>query len=385
MTSPRGTLRVETHKDGSRDYYHPVTGDRLTSVTTVLGGTEGKQRYLTPWSARVTAETAVDNLDLIVETLANEGRQAAVDLLKDEAELVRGIKADAGSYVHKVAEALILWAASPEGTGSDIAIPTVPDHLARAAYDDEPIDDVIDWMVRGFVNFVAAFDPEFQAAEMTVFNRALGVAGTLDGIIALKGVRLTADGMLVPAPGNRLVLCVDIKTGKRLDVTVQEQLASYRRMTEALMPLGQIVPMPETDTAAVLHLRPEFPTGYRLIPISRADDAKAWNRFRRAVEIYSARRELPKKPGRVAYPLRQDGTMQAPLLADLDGEGYGRVLGPLSNAGLVGLDDVADLTAAELLDIKGIGPKAVETVRRMLADHDVSLADEQPAPIGEVA
>jgi hypothetical protein len=251
-------------------------------------------------------------------------------------------------------------------------------------YDEQPLDDVVDWMITGFTNFVAAFNPRFEAAEMTVFNRALGVAGTLDGILVLEGVALTSDGLLVPAPDQALTLCVDIKTGKTLDVTVSEQLAAYRRMTEALMPLGEIVPMPETDAAAVLHLRPEFPTGYRLIPIKRARDARAWNRFRRAVEIYRDRQELPKKPGRVAYPLRPDGTMQAPLLDDLDGEGYGRVLGPLTKAGLAGLDDVAELTAADLRDIKGIGPKAVETVRRMLTDHDLTLADEA-VPAVEVA
>lgn len=383
MTGQRSAVLVETRIDGSRDYFHPVTGDRLTSVTTVLGDTHGKQRYLVPWSARLAAESAVDNLELVAATLAAEGRQAAVDMLKGRAEQDRGLKADAGTYVHDVVEALILWAASPDGTGGDIAIPTLPDHLQGADYDDQPLDEVVDWMITGFTNFVAAFNPRFEAAEMTVFNLELGVAGTLDMIIVLANVALTPDGRFIPALGNQLTLCVDTKTGKRHDITVREQLAAYRRMPEALMPLGEVVPMPVTDAAAVLHLRPDHPDGYRLMPINAADDAKAWNRFRRAVDIYRGRRELPHKPGRVAYPLRPDGTMPAPRLADLDDEGYGRALGPLMKAGHEDLDDVAALTTAELLDVKGIGAKTADTVRRMLTDHGLTLADE--TTIGEVA
>ena len=37
------------------------------------------------------------------------------------------------------------------------------------------------------------------------------------------------------------------------------------------------------------------------------------------------------------------------------------------------LEDVARFTAAELLAVKGIGPKLVDTVRQMLADQQPSL------------
>jgi hypothetical protein len=378
VTAPRTAVQVETKDDGTRHYTYPPTGDPFVSVTTVLGATHGKQNVLVPWAARLAAEFAVDNANLVAATLAEDGRQTAVDLVKDQARLLREKKADVGKYVHAVAEALILWAASPDGTGTDIALPDLPDHLVAADYDGDPLDDVVDWMIHGFTGFVAAFNPTFEATEMVVFNPALKVAGTLDMIVVLRDVALTPDGRLLPAPGARLAVCVDIKTGKWLDVTMREQLAAYRRMREALMPMGDLVPMPATDAAAVLHLRPEYPTGFRLMPVSPADDAKAWNRFRRAVELHQGRSECRPKPGRVAYPLRPDGTMPAPLLADLDGEGYGRVLRPLAGAGLVDLEQVALLTSAQLLEIKGIGPRTSDTVRRMLADHDLTLADETP-------
>ena len=364
-------------KDGNRFYTHPLTGEQLLSVTTVLSSTASKP-FLVPWSARLAAEFAVDNLERIAALLADDGRQAAVDLVKDQAKQIREIKADAGTYVHDVAESLILWAASPDGTGRDIALPTLPEHLIGAEYDGEPLERVVDWMVGGFTNFVAAFGPEFVAAEMAVFSRDLGVAGTLDIIIVLRDVALMPDGRLIAAPGNRLVLCVDIKTGKYLDATVREQLAAYRRMQEALMPMGEVVPMPATDAGAILHLRPEHRDGYRLMPISALDDAKAWNLFRRDVEICLGRAGMKPKPGKVAYPLNPDGTMPAPRLEDLDGEGYGRALAPLIKHGLVDVEDVAKLTAAGLLDIKGIGAKTADVVRQMLADHDLALTDETP-------
>ena len=125
-----------------------------------------------------------------------------------------------------------------------------------------------------------------------------------------------------------------MKTGRNPGVTWQEQIAAYRRSPECLLPMGEIAPMPQTDAGMVLHLRPEYERGYKLMLISGADDAAAWNRFRRAVEIYRGRKAAKAKPGKVCYPLREDGTIRQPLLADLDGEGYGRALSPLVKAGI---------------------------------------------------
>lgn len=373
-----------TSDDGNRFYTHPVTGEQLMSVTTVLGATSGKP-WLTAWAARIAAEYAVDNLQAVADLITQEGRDAAVDLVKDEAKRMRQRKADAGTYVHDVQEALILWAASPDRTGSDIALPSLPDHLEGAFYDNEPLGDVVAFMVDGFVAFVADWDPVFEAAEMTVFNLVLRVAGTLDMIVHLHGVALAADGRIVAAPGNVLRLCVDTKTGKYLDATIPEQLASYRRMREALLPMGEVVPMPATDGAAVLHLRPEHVDGYRLMPISPADDAHAWNRFRRAVELAGGRSAVGPKPGKVARPPRADGTIPAPRLADLDGEGYGRALSALTKTGCTDLDEIAAFTAEDLLAVKGIGAKTVDTARRILADHGLHLADEPLTAEKEVA
>lgn len=377
-------LRETDSETGGRNYIYPPTGQRLISVTTVLSATAGKP-FLVPWSAKLAAEYAVEHLAELGEVVKTEGFDAAVKLAKDQAKIVRERKADAGSYVHSVVEALILWAASPEGTGTDIALPALPEHLEDVTYDGDPLPDVVDWMVTGFLNWVSAFGPQFEASEMVTFNVILGVAGTLDMIITLHGVAVGRDGRLVPAPGKSVTLCVDVKTGRNLDVTVPEQLAAYRRMTEALLPMDEIVPMPSTDAAAVLHLRPEHADGYRLMLVSGADDAAAWNRFRRAVEIHAGRTGANAKPGKVCYPLREDGTMRSPRLADLDAEGYGRAPGALARAGVEDLDELAGMTAEECLDLKGVGEKSMPLIQRMLADHGMHLADDTVPATGKAA
>ena len=361
----------------SDHYIYPPTGERFTRVTTILGGTEGKP-WLTGWSARIAAEYAVDNLGTLSALVASDGRDAAVKLAKEQAEQIRDRKRDTGGYVHEVVEALVYWAHSPEGRGSDITLPLLPDHLAGEFYDEDPVVDVADWMVEGFLNWVSDYSPQFLAAEMTVFHPGLRVAGTLDGISFLPGLGIGRSGRFVPGPGVRT--CVDVKTGKHLSVTWPEQVGAYRRFPECQPDRlsTDLHPAPQTQCGAVLHLRPEHPRCYRFMLISGADDAAAWNRFRRAVELFEGRREAKAKPGKVCYPLRADGTIRQPLIADLDGEGYGRALAPLAKAGIADLDQLAAMDAGDCLAVKGIGGKVLESIRLMLADHGLHLRGEAP-------
>jgi hypothetical protein len=397
--------------NGNRFYAFPPTGELFPGVTTITGGTKGTP-FLAPWGSKVAALYAAANLgqlvalaeqaeaDALTELTAKHagvmgeaaiaararaaGEKAVADLVKKEATRIRDLKRDTGSYVHAVVEALVLWAASPAGAGSDIALPSLPDELAGTLYDDEPIEDVADFMVTGFLNWVADFEPEFLATEMAVFNPDLKVAGTLDMIVALMGRDLDTRGKLIACPGNRWVPCVDVKTGKNLDNTVKEQVTAYRRMKLALLPLGEMVPMPATDASAVLHLRPEYENGYRFEPVSRRDDALAWNRFRRFLEGWTGREAAGDKPGIPAYPLREDGSVPPRLLRDMDGEGYGRAPGALTRAGVDDVELLASMTAQECLELKGIGDATVEAARRLLAAEGFCFADETLAQ-GEAA
>jgi hypothetical protein len=383
VTNP---VTATTREDDSRFYPYPPTEEPLDSVTFVIAATDSKP-WIKKWYGSSATAWCVDNMALLAKTLEAEGRKAAVDLGKDEAERLRGIKRDAGTYVHDVQEALILWAASPGRTGADIAIPVLPEHLEDAWYDDEPLTDVVDFMVDGFIAFVSQFGPRFEATEMTVYNLDLGVAGTLDMIITLTGYAISrgtgprGEDEIVASPGSTLTVCADTKTGRTPEGTWKEQLAAYRRMTECLLPLRELHPMPSTDCGAVLHLRPDYPDGYLLMLVSAADDEAAWERFRNAATIYRDRQKVKGKPGTSIRPLRADGTMPGPRLCDLASEGYGRALAPLRKALGAGteLADLTRFTEAELLAVDGIGPKLIEVVAQMLTDHGLALAGPETA------
>lgn len=389
-----GSGRVTDKETGERWYEYPPTGELLDSVTTVISATNSKP-WIAGWHGRTSAAWCVDNMEEITrvrararQTAFEQGatteeadkiaRKAAIDLGAEAAERLRSIKRDAGTYVHDLQEALIYWAASPGRSGADIDFPSLPDHLRNVLYDGEPLAEVVDFMITGFTNWVSHFSPVFEATEMQVYNQPLGIAGTLDDIFVLTGYGIHPDGdRLIPCPGNRLYVCGDTKTGREPEGTWKEQLAAYRRMTECRPSrLDGLMPMPATDCAAVLHLRPEYPDGYLLMLVSAGEDEAAWARFLSMTKGFRDRQSVKNKPGRAVRPLRPDGTMPGPRLCDLAGEGYGRALAPLRKAlgAATELEELASFTAAEVLAVKGVGPKLIETIRIMLADHGLTLA-----------
>ena len=58
-------------------------------------------------------------------------------------------------------------------------------------------------------------------------------------------------------------------------------------------------------------------------------------------------------------------------------EGLGAATKALEKEGLTTLEQVAGKTEAELLELKGVGPKAVETLKEALAAENLSLAESK--------
>lgn len=399
---------VNDRSTDERWYPYPPTLEQFESVTYLIGATESKA-YLRTFHGKTASQWCADNLDLFARVMAAEGRDAAVALAMGEADRIRDLKADVGTYLHDVGEALILWAREPKETGHAIPYPLLPDHLVTAIYnnggEEIPVPQIADMMADGWVQFVSDFGlhpRDFLACEMPVYHPGLKIAGTVDTIIRLAGYGICGrpgarchlgafcpgkGTHLVAQPGNVLTLLIDFKTGKSPAGTWKEQIAAYSRMPECRPDKtdDQVHPMPHIDAGAVLHLRPEYPGGYLLMLVSTEDDETAWERFTGSMDLLRGRRECRGKPGTSVRALRSDGTMPGPRLCDLAAEGYGNSLAPLREAlgAACELDDLAAFTATELLAVKGVGGKRLDTIRRMLTDHGLSLAED--APTGKVA
>lgn len=216
-------LHAKTAESGARKYADPVTGATYDSVTTILGAVA--KPGLVRWAALAAAEYAVANLPHLT-VKAKADRDAAVREVKSAPGDTRDRAAKLGSAVHEAAEAWML----------DRPMPAWPDGV-------EPY-------MESFVDWLGDFTPEFELVEATVCSPDDGYAGTLDAIAT------------IPALGQTLV--IDYKTGKGVYPEFSLQLAAYRHATEVWLPNGLKMPMPYTDGAAVLHLRPG---GYQFVPV----------------------------------------------------------------------------------------------------------------------
>jgi hypothetical protein len=233
MTSPRNAT---TTKSG-RTY---TWGDEsFTSVTTLLGALS--KTALVNWAAKMVAEYAVDNGPEIL-ALAQADRDGAIRALKGSPWQKRDQAADLGTHVHDQIEARIL--------GQTPATP--PDDVAtRVAY---------------FETFCDDYQPTFEAAEATVYNRDASYAGTLDSIAIIGGERFI----------------IDVKTTKSGVYPEHAlQLAAYANSEFIGAPDGTEVPLPDITAGAVLWINPR---GYELVRVridhviydSFLDIARAW-------------------------------------------------------------------------------------------------------------
>lgn len=343
--------RAET-LDGSHTYVHPVTGEIFPAVSSIISATNGKA-WLTAWAAKLAAEWAADNHTLIATVLEVEGRAAAVDLIKGAAKRKREVKADTGSYIHHVVEALIL----------ELPIPSIPEELVGKDYDGEPLTQVlVDAIIDGFLTFCSAFDVTFEMAEVTVCNRRRRYAGTLDlGAVIDLGVLGT------------LRLVVDVKTGVRLDATMVAQQGAYSDPdNEVWLPNGEIAPLPVFDGAAVLHLRREYTDGFKLFHVPGEHLLEARAAFGLMQQIHEWQQRSKAKPGRVIYPPLADGRQPAPLLEDIDGWTKCRNL--LICAGYRTLAAVAAASETDLIAMKGFGKASLTACTEMLAAHNLTLS-----------
>lgn len=241
-------------KKGPCGHTYTWRGEVFDSVTTIISGGVPKPALIN-WAARSVAEFAVGNLATLAATAAEQGPDAAVELARAAPSSQRDAAGAVGTAVHAWAEAHAL--------GAEPAPPTA----AQRPYLDALNEFWRDWR------------PVYVGAEMTVYNRQWGYAGTLDAVLDMAGARWL----------------LDAKTGKGVYGEVALQLAAYRSAEFVGLPDGTEAPMPQVDRCAVLHLRPE---GYRLVPVTAGPDELASFLYAQQVRIFLAR-----APSLVGAPL----------------------------------------------------------------------------------
>ncbi|WP_030798879.1 hypothetical protein [Streptomyces sp. NRRL S-337] len=264
--APTGADRIPRPSQGW--YRVPGTDTKLRRVTTILSQGFPKPQ-LVFWAANLTAADAFATLPtLVAASLRPAEKEAAYDWLRKGHIRKKDERGEIGGAVHDVIEAHVLGTPLPE-----------------ALLNDRELAPFLD----NFLRFVAEWEIEFEASEMTVGNFTDGWAGKLDYLFRSRRI---AECLRVPA--NTLFIG-DTKTGGELDEKgvypeAGAQMSAYRRAEVAWLRDGTQIPMPAVhDVGIVLHLRPE---GYRPMPLKCGDDVYAV--FRHVQAVAEFQRSLSK-------------------------------------------------------------------------------------------
>ena len=268
--APVGTARIP-HRSKSGFYRCPITGEYLRSVTTILGKGSPKEA-LVHWAAKLSAESAMENLPALVKASRRpDDRAEMVKWLSRAHTRKKDERADLGSAVHALIEAEVLGTPVPQELLDN---PEMRPYIAH------------------FREFVADWRIEFTASEMVVANYADQYAGTLD--YRFRSAPLARLWQL--DPGTEFM--GDTKTGGELDERTYDghvrgvypeagvQLSAYRRAPYGWLRDGTRVEVPLAhDVGVVLHLRPE---GYRLYPVRCGDDVfEVFKHIRHVADFHS--------------------------------------------------------------------------------------------------
>ncbi len=252
--APILTARIP-RRSKSGFYKDPVTGVMLRSVTTILNQGSAHEA-LVYWAAKVTAETAMDNVFAMLDaSRTEEGRAQFINWLKQEPNRRKDERADVGKAAHKLVECKILGEPAP----------------VRLLANEE-----LRPYIFHFNRWVTEWEIDFEASEMVVANYDEPYGGTLDYLF--RSVPL-ARKLGVP---EDTIFPGDTKTGGTLNGTTYDgsvhgvyaeaglQMAAYRMAPWGWERDGTRIKLPPRhDIGVILHLRPE---GYNLYPARCGDD-----------------------------------------------------------------------------------------------------------------
>lgn len=227
---------------------------RFWSVTTIIGTLD--KPALVYWASDMTARAAIDDQDIWLPMAKKDPTEAHRWLtgarFRKPAGQTRSA-AELGTAVHSAIETYTLTGIKP---------------------DLEPDDEVVPYLDQ-FDRWAQRFQPEYQAAEVTVYHPEYGYAGTCDAFLTVDGVRFIADYKTTrksydskgkptgPYPEVALQLAA-YRYAALAAVWRPRRVEQFRRRYYLLSPEEQAaaVPVPEVDTGLVIHITPDHCTAH---------------------------------------------------------------------------------------------------------------------------
>lgn len=207
MTVPKQSR--QRSDDGPRTYAWPPQPPHEMEVLSVTSAIKSLNKpFLIPWAAKMAAECAVEDHDIIAKWLDRGDKRSAIDHIKGARYRDSSTKADRGTIVHASVEAYL--------AGKPVDVDAV-----QAALEEKNIPRKM-WkpafkMIDGVQEFLFDYEPEVYWSEATVYSREHEYAGTADLIAKVR----IGDSVL-PA-------ILDIKTSKAIYNETAMQLAAYGR------------------------------------------------------------------------------------------------------------------------------------------------------------
>jgi hypothetical protein len=251
VTTP-SLAKKKTSADGPRMYAWPPLPPHefeVMSVTSAIGNGYPKP-FLIPWAAKMSAECAVDDHEIISKMLEKGDEKAAIDHIKNARNRSAGAKADRGTIVHAALEAFI--AKKPI---NDVAL---AEKLTEARV-PRPMWKSTKGMIEGALKFLKESKIKVTHSEATVFSREHEYAGTTDIFGTMK-----IGTSVVP-------VVVDFKTGKSIYDDTAMQLTAYARGDFIGLDDGTELPVPKGIELGMV-VRPMASGTYEPATFSLGDD-----------------------------------------------------------------------------------------------------------------
>lgn len=253
MTTPR-QARPKQGSDGPRMYAWPPQPPHEFEVMSVTSALKSLPKpFLVGWAAKVAAECAVDDHDIIGQLLAKGDQRAAIDHIKGARFRDMGKKADRGTIVHTAVEAYLAGKTpDKEEVEEQLKEARVPKGMWKSAF----------LMISGVHQFLQDSEPEVFWSESTVYSRTHGYAGTADLIARMH------------VGSSRVPVVLDVKTSKSIYDEVALQLIGYARADFVGLDDGTEVSLTPNDEPIEygIVVRPTPSGKYETVTFTLSDD-----------------------------------------------------------------------------------------------------------------